>query len=176
MIAQALSLSALVHAEQADKSGAPYAEHPSRVAANVQTHPDFATFSPRDRDSLICAGYLHDVVEDGPQFGFNYSPADLVDMGFSAATAKIVELLSKPRNAGSGSAELDSYYRAIAEHPLARLVKLSDIADNTNSARSARVPAELGNRLALKYVHALDMLSLSEAEHGWLEGLRQKDV
>ena len=64
----------------------------------------------------------------------------------------------------------------IAEHPLARLVKLSDIAANTNYARSARLPAEMRNRLALKYVHALDMLSLSEAEHGWLEGLRQKDV
>mgnify|MGYP002655110017 CR=1 FL=1 len=172
----AQELSERVHAHQPDKGGAPYALHPARVAANVQTHPEFAQLSIDEQESLICAGYLHDVVEDGPDYGFEYTPADLIDMGFSPTTAEIVELLTKPRKNRSGPTDLDPYYRAIAAHPLARLVKLCDIADNTNYARSARLPAELRNRLATKYVHALDMLSLSEAEHGWLEGLRQAQV
>ncbi len=174
MIEAARALCARVHARQVDQAGAAYAQHPTRVAANVQTHPAFAALEADDQESVICAGYLHDVIEDGPEYGFDYSPEDLVEMGFSPQTAEIVQLLTKPPKVSG--AELDPYYRAIAAHPLARLVKLSDIADNTNYARAARLPAELRNRLGHKYVHALDMLSLSEAEHGWLEELRHKDV
>ncbi len=174
MISQAQVLSARVHAAQRDQAGAPYAGHPARVAANVQSHPAFATLEAADREDLICAAYLHDVIEDGPEFGFFYTPGDLIRMGFSLETANIVRLLTKPP--GISAEELDPYYLEIAEHPGARLVKLADIADNTNYVRAARLPAELRNRLAAKYVHALDMLSLSSEEHGWLEELRHKDV
>lgn len=172
MIEQARALSAHVHAEQRDKLGAPYAAHPARVARNAQSHPGFAALSADDQGAIICAGYLHDVVEDGPDFGFVITVDDLRERGFSATTAEIVGLLTKPAETG----DLDPYYAAIAAHPLARMVKLADIADNTNAGRAAKLPTEMRNRLATKYVHALDMLSLSSEERGWLEELQQKDV
>jgi len=171
MIEQARALSAEIHATQRDKLGMPYPAHPARVAANVQTHPRFSTLPPQVQSDVISAAYLHDTIEDGPTYGFapNYA---FEQAEFPEAVFQIVTLLTKPEPADS----LDGYYSAIAAHPLARMVKLADIADNTNVGRSQKLPDDMRNRLASKYVHALDVLSLSSEEHGWLEGLQQKDV
>jgi (p)ppGpp synthase/HD superfamily hydrolase len=171
MIKQARALNAEIHATQVDKLGLPYAAHPARVAANVQTHPRFSTLPPQVQSEVICAAYLHDTIEDGPDYGFapNYA---FEQAEFPAAVFEIVTLLTKPEQAES----LDDYYTAIAAHPWARMVKLADIADNTNVSRSRKLPDDVRNRLATKYVHALDVLSLSSEEHGWLIELQQKDV
>jgi (p)ppGpp synthase/HD superfamily hydrolase len=171
MIKQARALNAEIHATQRDKLGMPYVAHPARVAANVQTHPRFSTLPPHVQSEVICAAYLHDTIEDGPSQGFapNYA---FEQAEFPEAVFEIVTLLTKPEPAGS----LDGYYNAIAAHPLARMVKLADIADNTNVGRSRKLPDDVRNRLATKYVHALDVLSLSSEEHGWLEERQQKDV
>jgi (p)ppGpp synthase/HD superfamily hydrolase len=171
VIEQARALSAEIHAPQRDKLGMPYATHPARVAANVQTHPRFSTLPPQVQSGVICAAYLHDTIEDGPDYGFEPNYA-FEQTEFPAAVFEIVTLLTKPEQAES----LDDYYNAIAAHPLARIVKLADIADNTNISRSQKLPTEIRNRLATKYVHALDVLSLSSEEHGWLEERQQRDI
>ena len=96
MIELARALSADVHAQQRDKLGLPYAAHPARVARNVQSHPAYAALPVDDQSALVCAGYLHDVVEDGPDYGFDITPENLLERGFSPTTVDIVTLVTKP--------------------------------------------------------------------------------
>lgn len=52
---KAEALARAAHEGQVDKSGAPYATHPERVAARVS-----------EDDELVAIAWLHDVVEDTP--------------------------------------------------------------------------------------------------------------
>jgi hypothetical protein len=63
----------------------------------------------------------------------------------------------------------DEYYADINEVELARLVKWSDIADNRNVERVAKLESEKAARLKEKYEHALDIIVMSEADKSWLQ-------
>ena len=117
------------------KTGEPYIHHPRRVVANVKEIPDWALFSDAEREALECAAWLHDVVEDNPDFTLDTlrsedSPELAVD---------VVALLSKNLDVHGNVlrehvAEGD-YLTRIRIHPLALRVKLADLADNSNVIR-----------------------------------------
>jgi len=122
------------HACQRDKAGQPYIEHPRRVATYVNPHDDNA----------IAAALLHDVLEDTA-----ITSADLVEQGMPAIVIEAIELLThRPRQ------QLAEYYGQIRHHPLAREVKLADLADNTDPVRLAMLSGELRRRLLRKYANA----------------------
>lgn len=111
---RAVQIAAAAHAGQVDKEGQPYLLHVLRVA--------LAVADPEARVAAV----LHDVVED---------TAVTLDQiraeGFSAAVVEAVRVLTRPH--GTPYAE---YVIRLKTNPLARAVKLSDLADNSRLDRN----------------------------------------
>ena len=131
-VAQARALASQAHAGQQDKAGQPYIEHVARVAAAIH-----------DDDMAKAAAWLHDVVEDCPQYAAQVQ-------AFPAPIRDTVSLLSRHT-----AADADQYYARIRQHPLALKVKLADIADNAHPRRLLQLAPALADRLRGKYAAAL---------------------
>lgn len=93
------------------------------------------------------AGALHDVVEDT-----SWSLEDLRREGFSEDVVSAVDALT--HRAGE---EYFEYVRRAAAHPLARLVKASDVRDNLDTTRIPAMTDRDRERLA-RYAHALSIV------------------
>ena len=76
-------------------------------------------------DNLISAAILHDVCED-----CGVTPEELP---VNEETRQAVALLTKAEQAEDWDAERDRYYAAIAENPIAAMVKLLDRCNNISS-------------------------------------------
>ena len=150
----------LIHRIQVDKAQKPYINHPRRVAENVQQTSVFETLPAQDQADLIAAAWLHDVVEDsGDEAWTKVTLSDLADWGINARTIEIVDLLTRKDEVPD-----DVYYAKIKANPLARLVKIADITDNSNVQRILWVEDAGVSRNPTKYVHALEVFELTEDE------------
>ena len=136
----AADLARSAHACQTDKSGAPYIDHPARVAARVR--------AAGHGDEAQIVAWLHDVVEDTDV------TLDRIEQEFGPRIARAVDAITRRPDEG------DAYYRRVAADPLALTVKRHDIADNTDPQRLARPDPHTRDRLAAKYAHALAVLGL----------------
>jgi (p)ppGpp synthase/HD superfamily hydrolase len=112
---RAIAIAAAAHAGQVDKAGQPYILHPLRVMLRVA--------SEHERIAAV----LHDVVEDTP-----VSLQMLMEEGFATEVIAAVEALTKR----PGETRLQAAQRAAAD-PVARVVKLSDNAENMDLSRIA---------------------------------------
>ncbi|SHV28159.1 HD domain-containing protein [Mycobacteroides abscessus] len=135
IVGQARRLAEQAHTGQTDKAGEPYIGHVIRVAASVVPQEPI----------YIAAALLHDVVEDS-----EVTLDDLAVQGFPIAVVTAVGLLTRQKNVPS-----EEYYRLIRNDPIALAVKLSDIADNTDPDRLARLDTLTRERLVTKYRNAL---------------------
>ena len=125
------------HAGQTDKSGRPYIEHPVHVAGAVAAHGSQAQ----------CVAWLHDVIEDA-----RVTPADLLAAGLPQEVVDAVLAMTHRE----GEAYLDYVLRA-KQNPLARAVKLADLAHNMDLSRLAEVrPRDLERQA--KYQRAVELL------------------
>nr|WP_314494160.1 GTP pyrophosphokinase [uncultured Pseudomonas sp.] len=112
-VEKAIVIAAIAHAGQVDKGGAAYILHPLRVMMKVHT--------PEERIVAV----LHDVLEDTA-----VSLADLVRDGFNLKT--LAALLALSRRAGE---PYEDFVVRLGSDPLARSVKLADLADNSDLTR-----------------------------------------
>ena len=112
---RAIEIAAKFHSGQVDKAGQPYVLHPLRLM--------FAVRTPQERMAAV----LHDVVEDT-----DMTLADLAREGFSQEVVAAVQALTKH----PGESRIDAAHRAAAD-PIARAVKLADVADNMDLLRIA---------------------------------------
>lgn len=110
---KAIELAIQYHAGQTDKGGLSYIFHPLRVmeAVDGETHKIVAV--------------LHDVVEDTC-----LTLEDLREYGFSDEVLEAISALTKQH----GESRIDAAHRAAA-NPIARVVKLADLADNMDLSR-----------------------------------------
>lgn len=131
-VVEARTLACEAHAGQQDKAGLPYIEHVARVAAALH-----------DDDTAKAAAWLHDVVEDYPQ----YAPRL---QAFPAPVRDIVTLLNR-----HSAADAQQYHARLRQHPHALKVKLADIADNAHPRRLLQLPPAVAERLRGKYAAAL---------------------
>lgn len=134
MIDKATTFAARVHAHQTRKDGTPYFAHCVRVAIRV---PDKLTGT---------IAILHDTVEDT-----DTTLDDLRELGFTNEVVDAVDALSRR----PGETYRDFIYRCKA-NPLARTVKLADIADNL-ADQSALDPEE-AEFLRERYTKAIEIL------------------
>ena len=116
----ALGVAEFPHRTQIDKVGAPYLEHPKRVAERV-----------KDDDETYTVALLHDVLEDGlyhQAVGTEFvCSMSAIARDFGPQIAVAVHRLTR-----SDSQPDHLYYAQIRGNRLALAVKLADIADNTN--------------------------------------------
>ncbi len=131
------------HHGQLDYNGIPYIFHPLHLAEQME-------------DELsCCAALLHDVVED--------TPVTLEELAkeFPPEVVEVVALLTHEDPAESGNADYFDYLLPIKKHPIARKVKLADIAHNSDQTRCVGCGLS-EERLAYwkqKYQKALEILS-----------------
>jgi hypothetical protein len=111
-----LQFAAFAHEGQVDKQGAPYIAHVARVGSALWR------FGPE----FMCAGYLHDVVEDT-----DWPLNNLDFLGAAPEVLSAVEAVTrKPSEKG-----LDGYRAAIERamgDPIGKWVKAADVSDNAS--------------------------------------------
>lgn len=160
----------LVHAKQLDAGGQPYIGHPRRVAENAALFASGKGLNKEVIEKVVAAGWLHDVIEDSP--GEPWGPVtkqDLLSWGIEVEVIEIVELLTRdPQDPNS-----ESYYFRIKASPLARIVKIADIADNCNRQRRLLLDPRRVGHYEKKYNHALDLLELTDMEKAFVTSRSQ---
>ena len=109
----AIILAAKAHKGQLDRAGQPYILHPLRVMLRL---PD---------ESARIAAILHDVVEDTAT-----TMEDLRAAGYAEEVLAALDCVTR-RNAET----YEEFIERIAPNPLARRVKLADLADNMDLTR-----------------------------------------
>lgn len=112
---RAIAVAARAHEGQQDKGGTAYILHPLRVMMRVQT-----------TEQRIVA-VLHDVLEDT-----SMSLADLAREGFVLKVLAAVQALSR-----RDDESYEAFVARLGVDPLARVVKLADLADNSDLSRIA---------------------------------------
>ena len=140
---RAMRLAYRAHDGQVDKAGVPYIFHPIHLAEQMTT------------EAYVCVALLHDVVEDS-----DVTIEDIAAL-FPAEVTEAVRLLTHDE-----SVPYLDYIRALRANPLARTVKLADLAHNSDESRLrdavAHEPASVAKRRA-KY-NAARAILLGEEE------------
>ena len=135
---KAMRIAYAAHEGQVDQSGQPYIFHPFHVAEQMND------------EASVCAALLHDVVEDTP-----VTLAQL-ETEFPREVTEAVRLLTHEQGVS-----YRDYIRAIRKNPIAKAVKLADLAHNSDESRYAGCPAVSQERLAYrrrKYAEAKTIL------------------
>ena len=133
---RAMKLCYQAHRYQTDKSGIPYVFHPIHLAEQM------------DDEATTVTALLHDVVEDTA-----YTIKDLEALGFAPEVLDALTLLTH----ADGVPYLE-YVAAIKQNPIARAVKLADLAHNSDLTRLDTVDAKALARVE-KYRQAIALLT-----------------
>ena len=133
---KAIKLCYEAHAGQVDKSGLPYVHHPLHLAEQMS-----------DEDTTVVA-LLHDVVEDT-----RYTLEDLEAMDFGPDVIEAIRVMTH-----DDSVPYMDYVREIAGNPIARQVKLADLAHNSDLTRLDHEPTEQDMARYRKYQEARKIL------------------
>ena len=136
---KAMKLCFDAHKNQVDKSGMPYVFHPFHVAEQM-----------KDEVTTIVA-LLHDVVEDT-----DYTLDDIAAMGFGQDVVEALTLMTHDKNVPY----LD-YVAKIKDNPVARAVKLADLAHNSDPTRLDVIDEKAKERLD-KYQKAIAILKSND--------------
>lgn len=132
---RAISIAALAHEGQTDKGGLPYILHPLKVMLRVSL--------PEERIAAV----LHDVVEDS-----SITIADLRNEGFGEPVLSALDSLTKR----SGE-DYQKFIERASRDPIGRIVKLADLAENSDLSRISRPDRKDLDR-AEKYRRAIEYL------------------
>ena len=139
---KALKFAYNAHHGQLDYNGIPYIFHPLHLAETM------------DDEISCCAALLHDVVED--------TPVTLEELAaeFPAEVVEVVALLTHESGAEGNNQDYFSYLLPIKAHPIAKKVKLADIAHNSDQTRctGSDLTQEQQAYWKQKYQKALEIL------------------
>ena len=134
----AMRLAYRAHHGQVDKCGIPYIFHPMHLAESM------------DDEYSCCVALLHDVVEDT-----NVTLDDLKAI-FPQEVTDAIALMTHEEGT-----DYFAYVRAIKANPIARKVKLADLAHNSDQTRcvGSDLPEARLQRWRAKYAEALRILT-----------------
>lgn len=138
LVNRALRLAYAAHAGQLEENGVPYIFHPYHLAEQM------------DDELSICVALLHDVVED------TAVTLEQLRETFPPEVVEAVGLLTHDPDT-----DYFAYVRKLKDNPLARKVKLADLAHNSDQTRWADIevdPARL-QRWREKYRRAREILT-----------------
>ena len=132
---KAMKLCYEAHKDQVDKTGVPYVFHPFHVAEQMTS------------EASTIVALLHDVVEDT-----DYTLDDIAAAGFGQVIVEAVALMTHEDDVPY----LD-YVARLKDNPIAREVKLADLAHNSDLSRLGEIDEETRQRLE-KYEKAKAIL------------------
>lgn len=141
MTLHAMRLAYEAHAGQTDRSGVPYIFHPIHVAEQMTD------------ELTTCVALLHDVLEDTAM------TAERLAKEFPPEVVEAVVVLTHHPDEAYGD-----YIRRAAAHPVARVVKIADLAHNSDRSRltGVYVPAVTLAHWDKKYAEARKILGVEE--------------
>lgn len=142
------------HSEQIDKSGMTYFWHPLRVANSLKGW------------KLQTIAILHDILEDTSETVDTLYEAGITDKEVLDAIVAITK--TKEEN-------YKDYLKRVKNNPLARLVKLADINDNTSVERLSYLPIHKVLKMIFKYWTAMRFLRDIDSEES-IGNLSFKDI
>jgi (p)ppGpp synthase/HD superfamily hydrolase len=145
---QLIELAAKAHNGQTDKAGHAYIFHPLAVADILQDIPTFNACTIAQQEILKGGALLHDVVEDT-----DWTVESLREAGVDTVTLEVVSVMTHTKEETR-----EDYIQRVAAHPLARIVKLADIAHNTDPKRLEVLGSETEAKLLKKYRNDIDSL------------------
>ena len=132
---KAIDLAYEHHHGQKDKAGRPYFLHVVHVAEQM------------DDELSTCAALLHDTLEDT-----DLDPA-ILEREFPREVADAVKLLTHDKNT-----DYFEHVREVAHNPIARKVKLADLAHNLDVSRFEGTEHEQSGTRSEKYRKAREIL------------------
>ncbi len=132
---KAMKLCFDAHKNQVDKSGMPYVFHPFHVAEQMKDEP------------TTIVALLHDVVEDT-----DYTLEKIAAEGFGQEIVEALALMTHDKNV-----DYLDYVAKIKDNPIAKAVKLADLAHNSDPTRLDVIDEETQQRLE-KYKKAIALL------------------
>ncbi|MBR2732608.1 MAG: HD domain-containing protein [Clostridia bacterium] len=136
---KAMRLAYAAHHGQVDKDGIPYILHPVHLAEQMQD------------EATTCVALLHDTVDDT-----DVTLERLREEGFPDEIVNAVAAMTHAQGV-----DYFDYVRAIKANPIARAVKLADLAHNSDPQRSAVIDAAMERRFE-KYARAKRILNGEE--------------
>ena len=139
---RAIEIARDAHSGQVDKGSADYIEHPLRVMQRV------------DGEHAKIVAVLHDVVEDCPAWTFDRLRSE----GFSDKVLQALESVTK-----RSLETYDDFIQRAGANSTGRLVKLADLADNSDVSRLAEItPDDLARQT--RYAKAIAALERRASE------------
>lgn len=138
MTVKAMRIAYEAHEGQTDHNGVPYILHPVHLAEQME-------------DELSCTvALLHDVVED------TEVTLEELEKEFPKEVTEAVALLTHDKQS-----DYFDYIAALKAHPLARKIKLADLAHNSDPSRAkaSGLPERETARYQRKYKKAIQILS-----------------
>lgn len=135
---KAMKLAYEAHHGQLDYNGMPYVFHPYHLAEQMTD------------EITTCTALLHDLVEDTDW------TIEQLEREFPPEVTQAVALLTHDE-----SVDYFDYVRAIKDNPIAKAVKLADLAHNSDQSRciGSEIPEEKLARWRAKYSRAKEILS-----------------
>ncbi len=130
---KAMNLAYTAHHGQFDKGGVPYIFHPIHLAESM------------DDEFSTCVALLHDTVEDTDV------TLEQLAREFPREVVEAVGLMTHAEGV-----DYFDYVRIIKENPIARKVKLADLAHNSDPTR---IPGPVNERRMAKYADARRILT-----------------
>lgn len=136
MLEKAIAIAVEAHEGQVQKDGSPYILHPLHLMLQM----------PTETEQIVAV--LHDVVEDT-----EWTLTDLQAEGFSDEVLVAVSLLTRQMGMS-----YEDFIEEIRPNPIARAVKLADIAHNMDIRRLPHISNRAIDRL-IQYRAAYERLS-----------------
>lgn len=138
MTMKAMKLAYEAHHGQLDYNGMPYVFHPYHLAEQMTD------------EVTTCVALLHDMVEDTDW------TIEQLEKEFPPEVTQAVALLTHDENV-----DYFDYVRPIKDNPIAKAVKLADLAHNSDESRciGCGIPEEKLMRWREKYRRAKEILS-----------------
>lgn len=124
-----------------DKGGNDYFEHHLKVVAGLVEEWGYG------KDYII-TGYLHDMLEDIKIIKYEY-----LKTSFGIVIADAVRVLTKTENI-----DYDVYLEEIKKNPIARIVKLADMTNNSDLSRIPK-PVDADFKRVEKYKKGIEFLN-----------------
>lgn len=137
LLEKAIALAVEAHAGEVDKTGRPYILHPLHLMLQMESEEEMIT------------AVLHDVIEDTA-----VTLEELQAMGFPETVLTALALLTH----NTADTTYEDYITALKPNPLARRVKLADLAHNMDVRRLPTLTMKDWGRLE-KYRRAWDILT-----------------
>ena len=138
-VSLAKGIAFVAHRGQVDRVGAPYIDHPGRVAER---------FDPVGDPIAAASAWLHEVLE-----GTVVTAQELLEAGVLPEIVEVVHLLTRTPDVAD-----DEFHARIRRHPVARRVKLAAIDDNAAPWRMRRLDYDTQVVLGERYRQAREFL------------------